>query len=148
MVLSYYIATQTDEEHLRFLFFSFFLLFTVVFLSFLEKQMQHIPVVSHVLWKGTLILKMMDVVPTIQTTGSYHRQDLCVYLQQGRAFMGPRGREVEWMGENLRCSILKSGFQWRAGNWTPPMSDSEVVSPLQQGQMCLALLTSTWVSAL
>jgi len=93
MVLSYYIATQTDE-HLR--FFSFFFLFTVVFLSFLEKQMRHIPVVSHVLWRGgTLILKMMDVVPTIQTTGSYHRQDLCVYLQQGRAFTGPGSREVE-----------------------------------------------------
>jgi len=63
--------------------------------------MQHIPVVSHVLLRGGLFsfLKMMDVVPTIQTTDSYHRQDLCViYLQQGgKSLHGDRGveREVE-----------------------------------------------------
>lgn len=41
--------------------------------------MQHIPVVSHALWRGTFILKMLDVVPTIQTPGSYHRQDSCLF---------------------------------------------------------------------
>lgn len=71
MVLSYYIATQT-VEHLRFLSFFFFVFF-------LKNKMQHIPVVSHALWRGTFILKMLDVVPTIQTTGSFHRQDLFIY---------------------------------------------------------------------
>lgn len=90
MVLSYYIATQTVEEHLRFLFIidSFFFFQTVVFLFFLKNKMQHIPVVSHALWRGTFILKMLDVVSTIQTTGSYHRQDLCVFTV-GKSLTGP-----------------------------------------------------------
>lgn len=84
MVLSYYIATQTVEEHLRFLFImDFFFPQTVVFLFFLKNKMQHIPVVSHGLWRGTFILKMLDMVPTVQTTGSYHRQDLCLFTVGG-----------------------------------------------------------------
>lgn len=89
MVLSYYIATQTVEEHLRFLLIiDFFFFQTVVFLFFLKNKMQHIPVVSHALWRGTFILKMLDVVPTLQRTGSYHRQDLCLFTV-GRGLTGP-----------------------------------------------------------
>lgn len=54
MVLSYYIATQT-EEHLRFLMFILF--FISGFLKvFLKNKMQHIPVVSHAVWMGTSVL--------------------------------------------------------------------------------------------
>jgi len=90
MVLSYYIATQTFEEHLRFLFIIVFFFFFLIcgFLIFLKNKMQHIPVVSHALWRGTCILKMLDVVPTIQTTGSYHQQDLCLFTV-GKSLTGP-----------------------------------------------------------
>lgn len=94
MVLSYYIATQTVEEHLRFLFIIDFFFLTVVFLFFLKNKMQHIPVVSHALWRGTFILKMLDVVPTLQTTGSYHRQDLCLFTVGEEPH-----RTREWRGE-------------------------------------------------
>jgi len=51
MVLSYYIATKLMNISDFYSFSPFFFFFTVVFLRFLEKQMQHIPVVSHVLWR-------------------------------------------------------------------------------------------------
>jgi len=108
MVLSYYIATQTVEEHLRFYsllsFFCFF--FTVVFLIFLKNKMQHIPVVGHALWRGTLILKMLDMVPTVQT-GSYHRQDLCLFTV-GESHEGTGG-EGEVSG---RQAEVPPRFRW------------------------------------
>lgn len=101
--------------------------------------MQHIPVVSHALWRGTFILKMLDMVPTIQTPGSYHRQDLCLFtVGKSLTGLGSRGREVR--GEEVEVSHW---CQWKReiskGLW--------VASPHQQGQLRLALLTSTTVSA-
>lgn len=101
--------------------------------------MQHIPVVSHGLWRGTFILKMLDVVPTIQTPGSYHRQDSCLFtVGKSLTGLGSRGGEVS--GGEVEVSHW---CQWRReiskGLW--------VASPHQQGQPCLALLTSTAVSA-
>lgn len=56
--------------------------------------MQHIPVVSRGLWSGTFILKMLDVVPTTETSGSYHRQDLCLFT------VGEEPHKAkEWRGE-------------------------------------------------
>lgn len=49
MVLNYYIATQTVEEHLRFVFVTFF--YHWFFLLFLKNKMQHIPATSR--WTGT-----------------------------------------------------------------------------------------------
>lgn len=47
--------------------------------------MQHIPVVSHALWRETFLLEMSHVVPTLQT-GSYHQQDWCnIYSGESRA---------------------------------------------------------------
>lgn len=68
--------------------------------------MQHIPVVSHALWRGTFILKMLDVVPTIQTTGSYHRQDLCLFTAGGAS----QGWEV---GGGVSSTEAEVPFQWR-----------------------------------
>lgn len=101
--------------------------------------MQHIPVVSHALWRGTFILKMLDMVPTIQTPGSYHRQDSCLFtVGKSLTGLGSRGREVR--GEEVEVSHW---CQWKReiskGLW--------VASPHQQGQLRLALLTSTTVSA-
>lgn len=101
--------------------------------------MQHIPAVSHALWRGTFILKMLDMVPTIQTPGSYHRQDSCLFtVGKSLTGLGSRGGEVS--GEEVEVSHW---CQWKReiskGLW--------VASPHQQGQLRLALLTSTTVSA-
>lgn len=65
--------------------------------------MQHIPVVSHALWRGTFILKMLDMVPTIQTPGSYHRQDSCLFtVGKSLTGLGSRGGEVR--GEEVEVS--------------------------------------------
>lgn len=71
--------------------------------------MQHIPVVSHALWRGTFILKMLDVVPAIQTTGSYHRQDLCLFTV-GKSLTGLGSRGERWVVERLRFPIDFKGL--------------------------------------
>ena len=61
--------------------------------------MQHIPVVSHALLRGTFAFRMLDVVPAIQAPGSYHQQDLCLFTagksltEQGSGCREVRGRE-------------------------------------------------------
>lgn len=81
--------------------------------------MQHIPVVSHVLWMGgTLILtlKTLDMVPTIQTTGSYHRQDVGLFTE-GKSLHRTRQQRVGVSGKEPEVGIIikkKSGFQRRA----------------------------------
>lgn len=80
--------------------------------------MQHIPVVSHALWRGTVVLKMLDVVPTIQTPGSYHRQDWCLFTV-GKSLTGPGSGEGRWGVGRLRFPIDFNGgerFQ-RACEW-------------------------------
>lgn len=72
--------------------------------------MQHIPVVSHVLWRGTFILKMLDVVPTLQTTGSYHQQDV-VYLQWGGSLADQGVEGGKWVGHGLGYSMDLNGGQ-------------------------------------
>lgn len=91
--------------------------------------MQHIPVVSHALWRGTFILKMLDMVPTIQTPGSYHRQDSCLFtVGKSLTGLGSRGREVR--GEEVEVSHW---CQWKReiskGLW--------VASPHQTGTTAL-----------
>lgn len=59
MVLSYYIATQTVEEHLRFLFIIdsfFFFFFNCGFLIFLEKQNATHSSSKPRLWEGVVFL--------------------------------------------------------------------------------------------
>lgn len=66
--------------------------------------MQHIPVVKPRLVKRDFFfqfLKVVDVVPTAQTTGSYHRQDLCLFTvgeephRTGEWRQEASGREAE-----------------------------------------------------
>lgn len=94
MVLSYYNATQTFEEHLEFesmiyFFYLFIFLLCFFFVLFLKNKMQHIPVVSHVLSGGTFNLEI--VVPATQRCGSYHRRDDVVFIYSGRGASGARG---------------------------------------------------------
>lgn len=102
--------------------------------------MQHIPVVSHALWRGTFILKMLVMVPTIQTPGSYHQQDWCLFTV-GKSLAGLR----EWR-EELRCR------QSEVSHWFHRRGDISkglrAASAHQQWQLCLALLTLMLVSAL
>jgi len=71
--------------------------------------MQHIPVVSHTLWRGTFILKMLDVVPTLQRTGSYRGQDLCLFTvgRGGSQDQGVEGRGERYIGGGfpVSCSV-------------------------------------------
>lgn len=80
--------------------------------------MQHIPVVSHALWRGTCVLKMLDVVPTIQTPGSYHRQDWCLFTV-GKSLTGLGSGEGRWGVERLRFPNDFNGGErfWRACEW-------------------------------
>lgn len=82
--------------------------------------MQHIPVVSHALRRGTFILKMLDVVPTIQTSGSFHWQDLFIY--SGEEPHRTRERREEESGTETEDSHW---FQW----WRGLLQGSWVVSP-------------------
>lgn len=98
MVLSYYIATQIIEEQVKFLFI-FFPPNWFCYFSW-KNKMQHIPVVSHALLRGTFILKIVDMVPAMQTPGSYHRQDSCLFtvksfIGQGSGHREVRGREAQ-----------------------------------------------------
>lgn len=70
--------------------------------------MQHIPVVSHALWIGTFILKMLDAVPTLQTPGSYHRQDWC-FIYRGEE---PH-RTTRWRGRGERQRELKVSHRFQ-----------------------------------
>lgn len=116
MVLSYYIATQTFEEHLKFKFvISVFVYFFWLwfFVLFLKNKMQHIPVVSHVLSGGTFHLEI--VVPATQTCGSYHRRDDdFVFIYSGRGASRDRGSAgVRWGQKMLRFPIDFKG----EGGW-------------------------------
>lgn len=102
MVLNYYIATQTVEEHLRFVFVTFF--YHWFFLLFLKNKMQHIPEQPRLVGQG---LKMLDMVPALQTTGSYHRQDWFIYSGNEPAGSGSGG--VRRRVRRLRFPIAFSG---------------------------------------
>lgn len=152
MVLSYYIATQTFEEHLE--FFSLFFFCFLFLLLFLKNKMQHIPVVSHVLSGGTFNLGI--VVPATQTCGSYHRQDDVVFIYSGRGASRGQvgsggGSGVRWGQEMLRFPTDFNGWM---GGWVGGWMDGDWGGGLQWylftngGRLCLALLTSAWVSAL
>lgn len=92
MVLSYYIATQT-VEHLRFLIF-FVCFLTVVLFLFIVFEKQN---ATHSSSKPHLVERDFyfendGLVPALQTTGSYHRQDLCLFTV-GRASQDQWGVE-------------------------------------------------------
>lgn len=78
--------------------------------------MQHIPVVGWALWRGTLILKMLDMVPTVQS-GSYHQQDLCLFTV-GESLTGAGGEEGgEWQTGWGFCWFTWGGMFQRALEW-------------------------------
>lgn len=64
--------------------------------------MQHIPAVSHA-QGGRFSLKMLDVVITIQTTGSYHRQDF-YFIYSGEKAFTDLGAEQWIEGCSLRLA--------------------------------------------
>jgi len=132
-------------------FFLFFFFFTVVFLTFS--------------WKTNATHSSSKPRPVVWRQGdSYFENDgrgpyytnnwlipstgllVFIYSREERAFTEPGSREVEWLGESERLSILVDFGGWLETIPLPPLSDFEMVSPLQQGQM--VLLTYTWVSAL
>lgn len=94
MVLSYYIATQTFEEHLRFLFIIDFFFLICGFLIFLKNKMQHIPVVSHALWRGTLYFENVERGPYYTNNWLLPSTGL-VFIYSGEE---PH-RTREWRGE-------------------------------------------------
>lgn len=68
--------------------------------------MQHIPVVSHALWRGTLsLVKTVDVVPTAQNNWLIPSTGLkCVYLQREKSLTGPGERQQEASGSRRRAA--------------------------------------------
>lgn len=78
--------------------------------------MQHIPVVGCALWRGTLILKTLDMVPTVQT-GSYHQQDLCLFtVGESLTGAGVR-REVSGRQAEVSPWFTWGGLFQRALEW-------------------------------
>lgn len=118
MVLSYYIATQTVEEHLRFLihYWFFFFFQSVVFLFFLKNKMQHIPVVSHALWRGTFYFENAG-------RGPYYTNNWLIpstgleFIYSGKEPHRTREwrGEVRWWVERLRFPIGFNGGAYFKG---------------------------------
>lgn len=72
--------------------------------------MQHIPVVSHALWRGTLsLVKTVDVVPTAQNNWLIPSTGLkCVYLQREKSLTGPGERQKEASGTEAEAEEGRS----------------------------------------
>lgn len=105
--------------------------------------MQHIPVVSHALWKRDSCFENVGRGPCYTNNWLIPSTGL-VFIYSGRR--ASQGRGVEWRGEGSgREAGASHRFQWGGGIFS---KGSRVASPHQHGQLCSALLTSTWVSAL
>lgn len=128
MVLSNYIATQnccrTSQIFLSH-YLSFFWKRVFFFLIFLKNKMQHIPIVSHALWRGTLsLVKTVDVVPTTQNNWLIPSTGLSVFIYRGRRASqdlgsGSRKRAAE------RLRLRRDVFSW--DSWSCPCCPLPVV---------------------
>lgn len=129
MVLSNYIATQnccrTSQIFLSHYLSLFFWKHVFFFLIFLKSKMQHIPVVSHALWRGTLsLVKTVDVVPTTQNNWLIPSTGLSVFIYRGRRASqdqgsGSRKRAAE------RLRLRRDVFSW--DSWSCPCCPLPVV---------------------
>lgn len=115
MVLSYYIATQTFEEHLEFksiiLLFLFFLLW--VFCTFLEKQnATHSSSEPCLEWRD---FWFRNHGPCHANTWLIPSTGRClVYLQRERSLSGPEEGRGE---ERPSDAEVSPWFQWMGGDW-------------------------------
>lgn len=129
MVLNNYIATQnccrTSQIFFKSLFIFFFWKRVFFFLIFLKNKTQHIPVVSHALWRGTLsLVKTVDVVPTTQNNWLIPSTGLSEFIYRGRRASqdwgsGSRKRVAE------RLRLRRDVFGW--DYWSCPCCPLPVV---------------------
>lgn len=75
--------------------------------------MQHIPVVSHALWRGTLsLVKTVDVVPTTQDNWLIPSTGLSVFIyRREKSLTGPGERQQEASGREAEAAAGR--FQLR-----------------------------------
>lgn len=87
--------------------------------------MQHIPVVSHALWRGTLsLVKTVDVVPTTQNNWLIPSTGLSVFIYRGRRASQDRGSgSRKRAAERLR--LRRDVLSW--DNWSCPCCPLSVV---------------------